>query len=133
MKHSLYIRTRVFSEQSTEKTFMTGKNGKKYAIRANHPVAQRKRNRIQAAAVKEVWKCEPRNIQLPCKVTLISISEREKDFDNFVYSMKFFRDAIADLILPGMPPGRADGDKRITWDYKQEKGSYGVRIEIEHE
>jgi hypothetical protein len=37
---------------------------------------------------------------------------------------------IADQILPGLAAGRADGDKRMTWEYAQEKGKTCVRVEI---
>jgi hypothetical protein len=46
-------------------------------------------------------------------------------------SMKWIEDAVCDLLVPGLAPGRADGDKRITTQYKQEKGqNFGIRIEI---
>ena len=48
-----------------------------------------------------------------------------------VYAFKGIRDAVADLILPGLPDGKADGDERLEWAYNQEIGLYGIKIEIE--
>lgn len=70
---------------------------------------------------------------LPCLVTLTRIAPREFDYDNLVSSFKNTRDTIADWLIPGLAPGRADGDKRITWEYKQEKRNpkeHALRIEI---
>jgi hypothetical protein len=61
-------------------------------------------------------------IELPCTVRLIRISQRELDGDNLQGAFKYVRDAIADNLIPGLKPGRADGDPRITWEYDQEKG-----------
>lgn len=72
-------------------------------------------------------------IKLPCKVTLTRIAPRELDYDNLVTTGKHFRDWISDKLIPGLQPGRADSDKRIEWEYKQEKGQvreYAIRIEI---
>lgn len=69
-------------------------------------------------------------ITLPCVVKLTRFSPRELDFDNLVYAFKSIRDEVADQILPGLAKGRADGDKRISWEYLQEKGPYAVKVEI---
>lgn len=70
-------------------------------------------------------------IQLPCNVKLIRLGPRELDFDNLVASQKRVRDAVAEVITQDFVPGRADGDKRITWEYAQEKSKeYKVKIEI---
>lgn len=54
------------------------------------------------------------------------------DETNYIYSCKGVQDSIADLLIPGLAPGRADGSKDITWVYKQEKSKIkGVRIQIE--
>lgn len=69
-------------------------------------------------------------ITLPCLVKLTRYSPRELDYDNLVYAFKFMRDEVAENIIPGLAKGRADGDKRITWEYLQEKGPYAVKVEI---
>ena len=74
-----------------------------------------------------------KQITLPCKVILTRIAPRGFDYDNLVASFKAIRDRLADKIIPGLAPGRADGDERINWEYHQEKGKpnqYAVRVEI---
>ena len=57
-------------------------------------------------------------------VTITRIGPRALDSDNLAASGKHVRDGVADAL------GVDDGDPRITWLYAQEKGPYGVRIEI---
>ncbi len=64
---------------------------------------------------------------------MVRISPRRLDFDNLVGSLKWVRDALAESLISGLAPGRADEDQRIKWDYGQEKGKvreYAIRIEI---
>jgi len=72
----------------------------------------------------------------PCTVTLTRIAPREFDFTNLVGSCKGLEDIIADLLRPGMAPGRADGKgSGIQFEFKQEKGEpkqYAIRIEIKY-
>lgn len=69
--------------------------------------------------------------QLPCTVTLIRHSFGVMDDDGLPAAFKWLRDAIADKILPGMAPGRADGDPRIKWRYDQHKvRPSGIRVII---
>jgi hypothetical protein len=42
--------------------------------------------------------------------------------DNFRMSLKGCIDTIADILTPGLAPGRADADPRILWDLSQRKG-----------
>lgn len=72
-------------------------------------------------------------ISLPCKITLTRYASKEMDDDNLPTSMKYIKDAVANFIKPGLAPGQADGDRRMTWQYNQviAKKPYGVRIEIE--
>jgi hypothetical protein len=49
-------------------------------------------------------------------------------------SMKYFVDAIASVIITGLPKGHADDDKRLKWLYSQEKGhpkEYALKVVIE--
>ena len=68
--------------------------------------------------------------QLPCNVTFIRLSPRFLDAEeNLPFAFKAQKDCIAGLLIPGKAPGRADGDKRIAWHYKQEKSKLkGYRI-----
>ncbi len=87
-------------------------------------------NKSQKLLIRYKFFNDQPQITLPCVVKLTRFSPRELDFDNLVYAFKSIRDEVADHILPGFAKGRADGDKRITWEYIQEKGPYAVKIEI---
>ena len=69
-------------------------------------------------------------IQLPCTVKMIRRSKRMLDDDNLIGSMKAVRDAIADFIIPGLAPGRADDNKTIRWQYDQVKGDHAVIVQV---
>jgi len=73
---------------------------------------------------------------LPCTITLTRIAPRQLDYDNLVTSFKHCRDTIADMLIPGLAFGRADGDARITWNYEQRRDKareYGVEVDIEQD
>jgi len=71
---------------------------------------------------------------LPCVVRFTRIAPRKIDEDNFLPGLKYVRDAIADYLIPGLAPGRADGDERIQWIYEQRKGTtHEVALEITFE
>jgi hypothetical protein len=62
-----------------------------------------------------------------CTVTLTRIAPRELDGDNLQGGFKSTRDGVADWL------GMDDNDRRITWQYAQEKGApkqYACRIEV---
>lgn len=67
-------------------------------------------------------------------IILTRIAPRDLDAqDNLPAAFKHIIDAIASYLIPGLAPGRADGDDRISWTFKQEKGkpkTYGIRIQI---
>lgn len=69
---------------------------------------------------------------MPCSVTLTRIGKKTLDYDNMVYSLKGTRDFVSSWLIPNLAAGRADGDDRITWHYKQETAkSYALKIEID--
>lgn len=82
--------------------------------------------------LKGPTRCEA--IYLPCHIVLTRIAPRMLDKeDNLPMSMKAVKDCIADLICPGMAPGRSDDNKQMSWEFKQEKGlpkQKLLRIEI---
>ena len=99
----------------------------------DHWTVKRKRRLRQQWVLKSHWLNQNYNVSLPCKIRLVRLCRHFFDDDNNVIAFKAIRDCISDLIIPGLAPGRADGDKRITWEYDQEKKSKnGVRIEITH-
>ena len=102
---------------------------------SEHWTAKYKRSKAQQNALALVLKLSLATVSLPCTVTLIRLGTRPLDFDNLVFSLKAVRDFISSLLVPGLAPGQADSDKRITWVYQQGKGSkqmkYGLVIEID--
>jgi len=59
------------------------------------------------------------------KAILTRLSPREMDDDNSDYSMKYVRDAVADML------GTKDNNKMLKWEYGQEKHPlYGVKIQL---
>ena len=63
-------------------------------------------------------------------VRLVRVAPRAYDDDNVVAAFKYIRDAVAEVINPGKRAGMADNDPRIKWEYAQEKGKIGIRIEL---
>lgn len=65
-------------------------------------------------------------------VTLTRVGGRHMDEDGCVAGLKAVRDAVADWLRPGLPPGKADGPGHgLTFGYAQEKGAgYSVRVEM---
>lgn len=101
---------------------------------SEHWTKRHKRHKAQKQRVKWQWKIDKPKVSLPCKVILTRIAPRALDRqENLPVSMKYIVDAIADCLIPGLPPGKADSDKRIEWEYAQEKGmskQYALKIEI---
>lgn len=70
-------------------------------------------------------------LPLTVKLTRFAPGMLDED-DNLRMALKYCKDYIADSIIPGLAAGRADGDKRIKWEYNQERSSiYAIRIEID--
>lgn len=93
-----------------------------------------KRHQLQKRIIR-LWSVENRigSTSLPCiiKLTRLSPSNGLDEDDNLRMSLKYLKDYIADQILPNQAAGRADSDKRIKWEYSQEKHPiYAVKIEI---
>lgn len=73
-------------------------------------------------------------ITLPVTIRLTRLAPGNglDEEDNLRMAFKWIKDYVADQILPGLAPGRADGDKRIKWEYAQEKSNImKIRIEIQ--
>lgn len=100
---------------------------------ADHWAVKKKRKDFQKLIVRAAWNKEINcKIQLPVKVTLTRFAKQFMDSDNLLTGFKYVRDQIADLLKPGLAPGRADGEGDITFEYKQEKSKeYWVVIEVE--
>lgn len=63
--------------------------------------------------------------QWPVVVRLTRIGPRKLDSDNLQGATKGVRDGVADWLRVD------DGDEsRVTWEYAQARGPYGVRVEL---
>ena len=83
---------------------------------------RRRRQKIQQMAVVAAIRPHRQYITLPATITFTRIAPRSLDEDNHLSAWKHIRDSIADILIPGLRPGRADGDKRLTFRYAQAKG-----------
>lgn len=100
---------------------------------SEHWTSKSKRHNQQRKAIAWKWVESKPEITPPCIIKLTRIAPRALDDDNNIMSLKYIRDSIADKIHPGLAPGRADDDKRIKWEYGQERGvpkEYAVKIEV---
>ncbi len=93
----------------------------------------------QARHNKQKWwvslafsQCE---VKLPCTVKMCRCATKFLDEeDNLRMSLKWIKDYIAAEITQDFCPGRADGNKKIKWEYDQIKSkAYGVKITIRNE
>lgn len=92
--------------------------------RKKHARHKNQKTVIWVALINDISK-----ISLPCHIKLTRIGKRLLDTDNLPVSMKWIRDQIADMLIPGLAPGRADNDPRITWNYDQSTGKdYAVIV-----
>lgn len=102
---------------------------------SEHWTKKAHRHKIQKWIVKKVFCDNQFKFTLPVHIILIRIAPRELDqADNLPYAFKWIFDSICDMLIPGLKPGRADADKRITVEYKQRKGKpreYSVEVEIQ--
>jgi hypothetical protein len=93
-----------------------------------------KRHRRHKTQNLKIWQAmRTINPQLPCKVNLIRVAPRALDYDNLVGAMKSIRDCVADQLIPGLAPGRADNFAGLSWEYAQKKDKpkyYGLSIEF---
>lgn len=75
------------------------------------------------------WMNSNIKIELPCEITMIRYGPRLLDSDNLQTAFKSIRDKIADLLIPGLAKGQADGDPRLIWRYDQQKSkTYNIRL-----
>lgn len=113
---SVTIPVRIESESNKREHWSKG-----YSRKKNQAAGVR----LVLATGKGAWP------ELPVIVTLTRAAPRLLDGDNLQGALKHIRDAIADLLIPGLRPGQADGDPRITWVYAQRKQSKVYTLEIE--
>ncbi len=98
---------------------------------SQHWTKKKKRHDIQKRWVWVFFQREGHFIPLPCHIKLIRVGKKLLDDDNLPVSMKHIRDCIADNIFPGLPPGKADGRKELSWSYDQQIGKeYAVIVQF---
>ena len=96
-----------------------------------HWAKSKKRHDDQKIAVRAAFMNLKEKPTLPCSVLFKRIGKRKLDSDNLIESFKWIRDALADKLIPGKLPGRADDSPLISWEYTQETGKdYSVVIKI---
>jgi len=117
---------------SHTKTFIVPIRLRSEANIKDHWTKKRKRRLAQQKAVAILWNSHIRSLKLPVGITLTRQAPRTLDDDNLVAAFKWIRDAIGDLITPGLAPGRADNVKGLSFHYSQEKcKTYGVKITVD--
>ncbi len=99
-----------------------------------HWAQKSKRHSIQKGIVRYYFYMLDEMPKPPCHIIFTRISPKKLDYqDNLRSSMKWIVDAVCDQLIPGLKPGMADGDNRLSFEYRQEKGEpkeYSVRVEI---
>ena len=96
------------------------------------------RSKKQASALRSAWARNHPEISIlqtqKIHINLTRIAPRKLDaYDNLPMSFKNILDTLADLILPGCKPGRADSKLDLSVSYAQRKGApkeYAVEIQI---
>jgi len=100
-----------------------------------HWTKKHKRHQTQKLLVRPYLNKYATEITLPCKITFTRIAPRSLDKEeNLPCSMKYFKDYIADYLIPGKAAGRADDSAELYWQFAQEKGKpkeYAIKVEIE--
>jgi len=64
------------------------------------------------------------------EVHLTRSSPRKLDYDNFVYALKWVRDAISDFVWPDKKLAVRDDHDLVSWKYDQITGPQKLIIEI---
>ncbi len=108
---------------------------------------KQKRHQTQQRLIRAILGRNLIKITLPCVIKLTRLATRELDDDCIAFSLKWIRDEIGAHIFPekvvsyttksGLRiknKGFTDNDKRIKWEYAQEKSRImGIRIEVDCE
>jgi hypothetical protein len=115
---------------------------------SEHWRTKSKRHNLQQFFVRKLFDTLESPIKLPCCVKMIRVGGRVLDEeDNLRMALKWIKDEISVCLIPELRKyysnakgqqceikGRADDDKRIKWEYGQQKGKVlGIRIEITEE
>ena len=111
------------------------KKGTKTVYKTEHWSQAAKRHRQQKFLVRAYLNGKINDFKIPCRIKLTRVAPYTLDFsDNLPMSMKWILDSICDMIVPGLPAGRADS-KGFKIEYDQKQGlpkEYAVEVEIEN-
>lgn len=101
---------------------------------SEHWTKKAKRHKKQQQVIRYILNTQEKPPYFPVKVTLTRIAPRSLDsHENLPMAFKWITDAISDWLIPGLAKGRADSDKRIQWEFEQQKGNvreYAILITI---
>ncbi len=114
---------------------------------SEHWQTKSKRHNGQQRLIHLILGSDLKKIALPCTIRLTRLATREMDEDNLFLAFKWIKDQICADIFPekvvsytnklgqsNKNKGFTDNDKRIKWEYSQEKRRLlGIRIEVECE
>ena len=102
------------------------------AIRLDNPLngahghwstqARKRKRQRQSTQISWVLDHMPRALEPGMRVKIVRLGPRSLDSDNLQAACKSVRDAVAEML--------GINDRMEIWDYGQERGEYGVRIEI---
>jgi hypothetical protein len=76
-------------------------------------------NEVKAALAKDASMLRSRLSEYGRITILLTRYGRRLGSDNLVGGCKAVRDAVADVLIPGLAPGRADDDSRLFWAWNQ--------------
>lgn len=62
---------------------------------------------------------------VPCRVVMVRVGPRKVDPDAPWHMTKYVQDTVARAL------GVDDGDPRVAWEARAERGPYAVRVEVE--
>lgn len=101
---------------------------------SQHWRLKQKRHKAQQKMITIKFLQERPKFTFPIHIKLTRISRLSLDaHDNLPCSMKYIVDAIAAHLTQDFRSGQADSDKRITWEYAQEKGApQAIKIGFYH-
>lgn len=99
---------------------------------SDHWTKKHKRKQQQKAVIHGFCYWKLKNAKLPLTIELTRCGPKQLDYDNLVIAFKTIRDTLADIIIPGLRPGRADDNPDLHFKYAQEVSKkYAIRITVE--
>jgi hypothetical protein len=102
-----------------------------FTNKGEHWAARHKRNKTQKREIWVRFVNDKPEIEFPCFIVLTRNGPQMLDDDNLIAAFKSIKDEIANQLIPGLAPGRADASSDILWHYKQKKSKiYSIDVVI---